>query len=192
MLLTYSVAREITIPSNRMTQTAGVMAGGDFSQRVVVSGSDEIGELGKTFNHMARSLEDRSQALIDLNKRLEEKVRERTRELEQSNQELQEAYQELKETQVQLVQSEKMASLGQLVSGIAHEIKNPLNFIYGNTDFLKKYVGNLKRLISLYEAKARLGDEDSKGVQAPKLETNYEFMLEDLDTLIKNFEEGAG
>jgi len=94
-----------------MTQTAGVIGGGDFSQRVVVSGSDEIGELAKTFNHMARSLEDRSQALIDLNKRLEEKVRERTSELEQSNQQLQKAYEDLKETQVQLVQSEKMASL---------------------------------------------------------------------------------
>jgi signal transduction histidine kinase len=192
VILTYSIARGITIPIKRLTQTAGVVAGGDFSQRVVVSGEDEIGELGKTFNHMARSLEDRDQALVDLNKRLEEKVHERTRELEESNRELQKAYHDLKETQVQLVQSEKMASLGQLVSGIAHEIKNPLNFIYGNTDFLKRYIGSLKQLIALYEAKARLSGDDAKAVEELKRETNYQFMLEDLDTLIRNFEEGAG
>jgi len=191
IVLTYSVARGITIPVKRLTQGASVIAGGDYSQRVVVSGSDEIGELAKTFNRMARSLEDRSQALIDLNKRLEEKVSERTRELEQSNREAQKAYEELKETQVQLVQSEKMASLGQLVSGIAHEIKNPLNFIYGNTDFLKQYIHNLKQLIALYQSKACLNPADAEEIKRVKEEVNYEFMLEDLETLVKNFEEGA-
>ncbi|RPI26524.1 MAG: HAMP domain-containing protein [Acidobacteria bacterium] len=192
IVLTYSVARGITIPVKRLTQGASVIAAGDFSQRVVVSGSDEIGELAKTFNRMARSLEDRSQAFLELNKRLEEKVRERTRELEQSNVELQKAYEELKETQVQLIQSEKMASLGQLVSGIAHEIKNPLNFIYGNTDFLKQYIQNLKRVIALYESKASLSPADTEQIRSLKEQANYEFMLEDLDTLVNNFEEGAG
>ncbi|HXK59403.1 MAG TPA: ATP-binding protein [Acidobacteriota bacterium] len=191
VVLTYSVARGITIPVKRLTQGASVIAGGDFSQRVVVSGDDEIAELAKTFNRMARSLEDRSQALLDLNKRLEEKVHERTRELEQSNLELQKAYEELKEAQVQLIQSEKMASLGQLVSGIAHEIKNPLNFIYGNTDFLKQYIQNLKELIAVYAEKASLSLEDAQLLESMKAQMNYEFMLEDLDTLVNNFEEGA-
>jgi signal transduction histidine kinase len=191
VVLTYSLARGITVPIKRLTQGASVIAGGDFSQRVVVSGSDEIGVLAKTFNHMARSLEDRGQALLDLNKRLEEKVRERTKELEDSSREVQKAYEELKETQVQLIQSEKMASLGQLVSGIAHEIKNPLNFIYGNTDFLKQYIGELKRMTTLYAGKARLAPEDQKLIDEIKEEMNFEFMLDDLDTLVQNFEEGA-
>ena len=106
-----------------------------------ISSRDEIGELAATFNDMTESLEERSQALIELNRRLEEKVLERTGELEESHRTIEEAFEELKEAHVQLVQSEKMASLGQLVAGIAHEIKNPLNFIYGNTDFLKQYVG---------------------------------------------------
>jgi len=53
-------------------------------------------------------------------------------------------------------------------------------------------VASLKRLLALYESKARLSGEDSKALEQLKRETNYEFMLEDLDTLIKNFEEGAG
>jgi len=192
LFLTWWLARTITVPIKRLKQSAGVIAGGDFSQRVDVTGQDEIGELARTFNEMASSLEERSAALLELNRNLEAKVRARTRELEKSNVELQKAYQELKETQVQLVQSEKMASLGQLVSGIAHEIKNPLNFIYGNTGFLKHYVESLKGLIALYESRARFEPKDAEEIEGTKRSLNYDFMLEDLDTLIRNFEEGAG
>ena len=191
VLLTFSVARQITTPLKKLTVGARVIAGGDLSQRVDVSSRDEIGELATTFNEMAASLEDRSRALLDLNKRLEEKVRERTAELEETNKQVQEAYQELKQTQVQLIQSEKMASLGQLVAGIGHEIKNPLNFIYGNTDFLKSYVLKLKQLIALYESEVSLSTAGVEKVEALKKEINYSFMLEDLGTLIHNFEEGA-
>ena len=191
VVLTFSVARQITIPLKKLTLGASVIAGGDLTQRVEVSSQDEIGELAKTFNEMAQSLEERSRALVELNKKLEEKVRERTRELEETNQQVREAYQELKQTQVQLIQSEKMASLGQLVAGIGHEIKNPLNFIYGNTDFLRAYIQNLKQLIKLYESEAKLKPEGVRKLGSLKKEMNYSFMLEDLNTLIRNFEEGA-
>ncbi len=190
VVLTFSVARQITTPLKKLTLGAKVIAGGDLSQRVEVSGRDEIGELAATFNEMAESLQERSQALIDLNRQLEQKVQERTRELQRSHAETHAAYTELKETQVQLVQSEKMASLGQLVAGIAHEIKNPLNFIYGNTDFLKQYVESLKRLIHLYEENL---SETSLREKAASLKSslNYDFVSQDLDTLMDNFEEGA-
>ena len=191
VVLTYSVAKRITIPLKKLTRGSRVIAKGDLNQRVEVSGRDEIGELAQSFNDMAQSLEDRSEALIELNRQLEEKVQDRTQELRQSNDDVHTAYRELKETQVQLVQSEKMASLGQLVAGIAHEIKNPLNFIYGNTEFLTKYVNQLCSLISFVEERESLSQADKEEVEEFKSQINYSFLLQDVETLIANFEEGA-
>ncbi|MDE2925517.1 MAG: ATP-binding protein [Acidobacteriota bacterium] len=190
-LLTYSIARGITVPVKRLTRGARVLAGGELDQRVRVASRDEIGELAVTFNEMAQSLQDRSHALIELNRSLEEKVRKRTSELERTGREVRKAYQELKDTQVQLVQSEKMASLGQLVAGIAHEIKNPLNFIYGNTDFLRQYVQKLEEVIRFYDSHSGLKPDDRETLDSLRRRINYDFVIEDLDRLMDNFEEGA-
>jgi signal transduction histidine kinase len=190
-LLTYYAARGITVPLKKLTLGAKVISGGDFSERVEVKGRDEIAELASSFNEMAHSLEERSEALLELNRKLENRVRERTRELEGANKEMEEAYRELKDTQFQLIQSEKMASLGQLVAGIAHEIKNPLNFIYGNTEFLRDYIQQLQSLVARYEQMSNFDDESRRAVDSFKEEINYDFMLEDLESLVRNFEEGA-
>ena len=73
-------------------------------------------------------------------------------QLKAQTQQLKEAFERLKDTQTQLVQTEKMSSLGQLVAGVAHEIKNPLNFISGNLDYAKSYVRQLMELIAIYQA----------------------------------------
>lgn len=191
IFLTFSLARNITIPLKELTMGARVIAEGDLSQRVHVQSRDELGQLARSFNEMASSLEERSRDLIDLTRRLEEKVKERTSELEQANSEIRRAYEELKETQFQLVQTEKLASLGQLMAGIAHEIKNPLNFIYGNTGFLRTYIERIRNLVSLYEEKGRLDPQARSDIESFKESVNYEFLLEDLESLISNFEEGA-
>jgi len=85
--------------------------------------------LDRRFSRNSNQLRDAHQQLETYSQSLEERVRDRTGELSQKNKKLQETLNELKDMQQQLVQSEKMASLGQLTAGIAHEIKNPLNFV---------------------------------------------------------------
>ncbi len=118
-------------------------------------------------------------------------VRQRTIELEKSNEALKRAYTELQSTQEHLIQTEKMASLGQLVAGIAHEIKNPLNFIYGNTGFLSDYVQKLEKMLEWMEKLGSISARDRAEIERLKEANNYGFIKEDLGTLIDNFTEGA-
>jgi signal transduction histidine kinase len=191
VIFTYTVATGITVPLKNLISTAQTIARGQFSERVQIRTSDEVGVLGATFNEMARALAAREEQLQELNKNLENMVRQRTQELENSHEALKKAYLDLQSTQEQLVQSEKMASLGQLVAGIAHEIKNPLNFIYGNTGFLADYTKRLQSILEEIESLTSISEEDRARIETLKKRNNYAFIKEDLQTLIDNFTEGA-
>ncbi len=191
VLFTYIIADGITVPLKKVIRSAQTIAQGNLNDRVQVRSADEVGILAATFNDMARALSAREQELQELNKNLERMVRERTNELENSHEALKKAYVDLQNTQEQLVQTEKMASLGQLVSGIAHEIKNPLNFIYGNTSFLADYTQKLQSLLESYNKLASLSPEDRSEMDRLKDIMHYSFIRDDLKTLIDNFTEGA-
>lgn len=110
---------------------------------------------------------------------------------------LQAAYKKLKNTQAQLIHSEKMASLGQLVAGVAHEINNPINFIYSNMDHLQEYIAKIKRVMVAY---SQIGvsngskhsiPQELEAARAVGEEVELDFILEDLDKLIQAFSDGA-
>ena len=137
LLVIVFISRSITSPLRVLTAAAEQFAQGDFTVALpTIRSDDEIGLLNSSFiamqNALASTINDLKEAseklqqsnekLEEYNRTLEEKVDERTVELRKKNTELVDA-------QAQLVQSEKLASLGQLTAGIAHEIKNPLNFV---------------------------------------------------------------
>jgi signal transduction histidine kinase len=101
---------------------------------------------------------------------------------------LEQTLQELKQSQAQLIQTEKMASLGQLVAGIAHEINNPVNFIYGNLKCVQGYVTDLLALAHL----TRQSDPQA-AIAAQKLanEIDIDFILADLPKTLTSMEGGA-
>lgn len=191
VISTFTLAQSITVPLKNLIRTAQTIAQGNLSQRVDVKSWDEVGALGSTFNDMAHALETRERQLQELNRNLEKIVRQRTMELEKSHDALKQAYVDLQNAQEQLVQTEKMASLGQLVAGIAHEIKNPLNFIYGNTGFLNDYTVKLQSLLSEMEKLPSISEQDRARIAQLKESCNYDFIKEDLRILIDNFSEGA-
>ncbi|MFY0574780.1 sensor histidine kinase [Cystobacter fuscus] len=93
------------------------------------SRDDELGRLAHGFELMAQEVQQREAALRQANEELESRIQERTQELQKKNLKLEGALAQLEEAQALLVEKEKLASLGALVAGIAHEIKNPLNFV---------------------------------------------------------------
>ena len=113
--------------------------------------------------------------------------------LKQRNQELQSAFDKIHEVQGQLVQSEKMASVGQLAAGVAHEINNPIGYINSNLTSLKNYVQDLLALVTIYEtAEPLLADSaELKQIASFKTKIDLDFLKSDVMDLLDESHEGA-
>ncbi len=120
-------------------------------------------------------------ALQNLTQMLEQRVAERTSELTQ-------ALHQLKQTQIQLVQDEKLATLGQLVAGVAHEINNPINFIHGNISYANQYVTDLLDFLKLYQTQF---PQATPEIQNRAKQIEIEFLLEDLPKILSSMQVGT-
>ena len=124
------LVRDVVAPLRMLEERSSDMANGQLARPVPPWGeADEIGRLAVIFEEMRRSLRDRLRSTESINVDLEREVRRRTEALEQRNAELHEAMDKLRRAQDNLVRSEKLASMGRLVAGIAHEINNPVNAV---------------------------------------------------------------
>ncbi|MEG4997693.1 sensor histidine kinase [Microcoleus sp. B4-D4] len=122
-----------------------------------------------------------TQKIEKQNQELEQRVQERTAELSQ-------ALHNLQQTQVQLVQTEKMSSLGQLVAGVAHEINNPVSFIFGNLNHASDYI---RDLLSHLEAYQQHYPNPVPQITAHAEEIELDYLLEDLPNMITSMKVGA-
>ena len=111
-------------------------------------------------------------------------------DLEARNEELIRGKQQLQRLQAQIVQNEKMASIGQLAAGIAHELNNPVGFLYGNLDLLGSCVNDLARVVRFYEH-VELPSEIAQAAQSFKDQIGYSRTVSDLDSIIADCREGA-
>lgn len=111
-------------------------------------------------------------------------------DLEIRNRELSRGKLELQRLQSQIVHNEKMASLGQLAAGIAHELNNPVGFIYGNINILSRSIADLKELLSAYD-EIELSSEDRDKIDSIKSRIDYEVTSEDLSAIIEDCREGS-
>ncbi|HZI13756.1 MAG TPA: HAMP domain-containing protein, partial [Myxococcus sp.] len=157
LLLVGGLALTLLAPLRRSLRE--LMAGaervgkGDFEQPLPETRKDELGVVARAFNHMARELRDTvaqkqrlaraeaeasEQQMRGHNALLETTVRERTEALEAANARLTDSLQQLQATQAQLLFADRLASVGQLATGVAHEINNPLAFIISNLEFVRE------------------------------------------------------
>ncbi|WP_233164839.1 7TM diverse intracellular signaling domain-containing protein [Pedobacter sp. ASV28] len=124
---------------------------------------------------------------------LEQKVKERTEELESANGTLNITLNNLKSAQSQLVDAEKMAALGQLTAGIAHEINNPINFVTSNVKPLQLDIDDLKEIIKKYENIDLTGDIEAQihQIEAYKKQIDLDFVNNEITSLLSGINEGA-
>jgi two-component system, NtrC family, sensor kinase len=167
------LARRLVVPIRQLQDGAERFGVGDLSERIEIHTGDEIETLARRFNLMASRVQE---SYVNL----EAKVEERTRDLNKSLDDLQRA-------QSRLVQSEKLASLGQLTAGIAHEIKNPLNFVNNFAALSSELVDELQDVLkptALDEATRQEVDE-----LADLLKSNLDKVVQHgkrADSIVKN------
>lgn len=113
--------------------------------------------------------------------------------LESQKEELSATLDHLKKTQSQLVQTAKMASLGKLTAGVAHELNNPINFINGNVSPLKRDINEIYEIINKYDAIVENNKLENKftEVESLKEKYNYTFLVEEINSLLEGINEGA-
>jgi signal transduction histidine kinase len=154
--------------------------------------------LRQAHDDLKKQVEERTAQLLESNEllrrdiikrqRVEEVLRRKQTCLKNQAQQLEQTVRKLQQTQTQLVQTEKMSSLGQMIAGIAHEINNPVNFIYGNLSHASHYIKELIQLLELYQQHY---PEPVSEIQEAAADMEVDFLVEDLSKIVSSMQVGT-
>ncbi|HAJ62572.1 MAG TPA: PAS domain-containing sensor histidine kinase [Cyanobacteria bacterium UBA8543] len=161
--------------------------------------------LQQAHDELEKRVEERTAELIQTNERLKQEIaeherteaalrqskarlKEQAKQLEAETQHATALLQQLQRTQTQLIHTEKMSSLGQLVAGVAHEINNPVGFIYCNLDYATCYIKDLMRLVELF---CFHYPKPVAQIQAEMKAVDFDFLMSDLPKLLSSMKVGA-
>ncbi len=176
---------------NKLQKGTLAIAAGKLDYRLDIRTKDELEQVANEFNRMTEKLTEsyteiieHSGDLVKLNRNLTNEISERT----QAQAELEQALNELKSTQAQLIQTEKMSSLGQMVAGVAHEINNPVSFVYGNINHVNQYIEDILELIELYQQEF---PEPGGDIEEKLEDMDLDFVKEDLPKILSSMKMGA-
>lgn len=173
-LLIFIFSKRLVRPIEILVTAMKKIKAGRIEQIPFVESAYEIEYLIRSFNEMARNISAAKRAL------------------ELKLEELHRANQEIKTTQGHLVQSAKMISLGQIVAGVAHELNNPIGFIYSNMHHLTEYLDRIQKLIEQYRQQRNdLAPNHRSEIEKLEDEMDIDFVLKDMEDLTRSCMEGA-
>ena len=154
------------------------------------------GELALQQAHDAleQQVQERTAQLAAANSQLAQDVEQRRQaelQLLERNATLQQLNKQLTQAQQKLLQSEKLASIGQLAAGVAHEINNPIGYVHSNIGSLERYIDDLFKILESYEHLVRQGDQDTAAqLETIRRDSDVEFLKEDIPALVRESKEG--